>query len=58
MAEFDAILADVYTELSRESKHEKYREVLKALKVAEAMHDEGKIEDLMKDLHTLAPMLS
>lgn len=45
---------EVYEALLKESRHERYREVVALLRVAEAAHDGAKTEVLMKELNALA----
>ncbi|MES2135360.1 MAG: CHC2 zinc finger domain-containing protein [Patescibacteria group bacterium] len=45
---------EVYDALLKESRHERYREVLASLRVAEMAHDDSKTETLMQELSVLA----
>ncbi len=50
-------LDELYQDLARETLHEKYRETLRALRSAEATHDDTKTAELMKELNGLASEL-
>lgn len=47
-------LTDVYAALEKESRHERYREVLASLRAAEVSHDDERTEVLMQELNALA----
>lgn len=53
-ADSEVALSDLYTDLQRESTHEKYRETLVALRVAEKSLDIAQSEELMRELNRLA----
>lgn len=50
-------VADVYADLAREARHEKYREALSRLRTAEKAGDEKESERLMEELSRLALLL-
>lgn len=50
-------LDELYADLARESAHERYRETLALLRIAETSKDFGRTEELMKELSRLAGAL-
>lgn len=50
----DKVLADIYDDLLREERHEKYRDTVRLLRVAEKDHDKEKTDSLMQTLAQLA----
>lgn len=51
------VMDELYAALKHESAHERYRETLSALRAAELSHDSAKADELLRELHALAPGL-